>query len=380
MSGGSGGRDPPHSAVEMVGGGGGVGGGGYGPLLVPVGEESGGVGEGGGGLGAWEAIQPERAMSYRAPTDRVRTIMTRRQGGSLFSDQSYHSDSLVYVRDVGYEWLPAQLSELIEDGAGVPREARVTVRLPPDWARRTMLEDDSLVRDLEDDLDPASTASFASASTRRGGGSVLVGGSTAFETVHEGEELDGDGDDGDNDDDNDSDRGAARSDAASYARSSSASAIGGAAADPSSSRRGQVRTVRLSDYPNAELPLQNVDGSGRLLGKSDMADLPSLHEAAVLYNLKDRHGRGVPYTRVGDIVVAMNPFRVSFFSPLFRAGFSFRSLVLVDQGGPRRRGFVGVPPALFGMREKEEGAGTARLTPTRGQIRIRRTVSPRTDG
>ena len=41
----------------------------------------------------------------------------------------------------------------------------------------------------------------------------------------------------------------------------------------------------------------------------DMADLHFLHEAAILYNLKQRHGNKLPYTRVGDIVVAVNPFQ-----------------------------------------------------------------------
>mmetsp|Transcript_28968 Transcript_28968/g.85704 ORF Transcript_28968/g.85704 Transcript_28968/m.85704 type:complete len:195 (-) Transcript_28968:1095-1679(-) len=71
-----------------------------------------------------------------------------------------------------------------------------------------------------------------------------------------------------------------------------------------------VRKVKLSDYAGNELPLQNVDAkTGEFVGKSDMADLPHLHEAAILYNLKDRHRRGMPYTRVGDIVVAVNPYR-----------------------------------------------------------------------
>jgi hypothetical protein len=65
------------------------------------------------------------------------------------------------------------------------------------------------------------------------------------------------------------------------------------------------RTVHLKDYPRQELPLQN---GARSLGKRDMADLPFLHEAAILYNLKHRHYSHQPYTRVGDIVVAMNPF------------------------------------------------------------------------
>lgn len=66
-----------------------------------------------------------------------------------------------------------------------------------------------------------------------------------------------------------------------------------------------IRVVNLKDYPRNELPLQNRKGS---LGKRDMADLPFLHEAAILYNLKQRHFDEQPYTRVGEIIVAMNPF------------------------------------------------------------------------
>ena len=72
-----------------------------------------------------------------------------------------------------------------------------------------------------------------------------------------------------------------------------------------------LRKVKLSDYKDSVLPLQNVDKDGNLIGKNDLADLHFLHEAAVLYNLKDRHSRGVPYTRVGDIIIAVNPFDVS---------------------------------------------------------------------
>jgi myosin-5 len=32
-------------------------------------------------------------------------------------------------------------------------------------------------------------------------------------------------------------------------------------------------------------------------------------QAAILYNLKDRHGKGLPYTRTGDIIIAVNPFQ-----------------------------------------------------------------------
>ncbi len=70
------------------------------------------------------------------------------------------------------------------------------------------------------------------------------------------------------------------------------------------------RTISLSDYPNEELPLQNLEADGvSAARKNDMADLANLHEAAILYNLKTRHSDGNPYTRVGDIMVAVNPFQ-----------------------------------------------------------------------
>ncbi|KAL9191102.1 hypothetical protein ACHAXT_000808 [Thalassiosira profunda] len=70
------------------------------------------------------------------------------------------------------------------------------------------------------------------------------------------------------------------------------------------------RLVKLSDYVNDELPLQNLERDGvTVSGKDDMADLTNLHEAAILYNLKARHAESLPYTRVGDILVAVNPFR-----------------------------------------------------------------------
>lgn len=68
--------------------------------------------------------------------------------------------------------------------------------------------------------------------------------------------------------------------------------------------------IKLSDYSQSHLPLQNVDEKGILKEVEDMVDLPFLHEAAILYNLKARHVRGKPYTRTGDIVIAVNPYQV----------------------------------------------------------------------
>lgn len=41
----------------------------------------------------------------------------------------------------------------------------------------------------------------------------------------------------------------------------------------------------------------------------DMCDLPCLHEASILYNIKALHEKCAPYSRVGDIIIAVNPFQ-----------------------------------------------------------------------
>jgi len=78
----------------------------------------------------------------------------------------------------------------------------------------------------------------------------------------------------------------------------------------------ETRTVKLSEYSNRVLPLQNLDENGDKLIVEDVCDLPSLHEASILYNLKERYEgsdnsdhRCSPYTRVGEIIIAVNPFQ-----------------------------------------------------------------------
>ena len=77
----------------------------------------------------------------------------------------------------------------------------------------------------------------------------------------------------------------------------------------------EKRIIKLKEYDDNALPLQNIDESGDLIEMPDMCDLPSLHEAAILYNLKIRHQHNKPYIRAGDIVIAMNPFKVSIYIP-----------------------------------------------------------------
>ena len=66
--------------------------------------------------------------------------------------------------------------------------------------------------------------------------------------------------------------------------------------------------IELDSKKNSDLPLQNVDGGGNPLILNDMVELPSLTEASILANLMARHIDGKPYTKIGDIVIALNPF------------------------------------------------------------------------
>lgn len=59
--------------------------------------------------------------------------------------------------------------------------------------------------------------------------------------------------------------------------------------------------VDLNNYSEHRIPLQNETTV------RDMAELPHLHEAAILYQIKNRHFQRQPYTRIGDIIIAMNP-------------------------------------------------------------------------
>lgn len=82
-----------------------------------------------------------------------------------------------------------------------------------------------------------------------------------------------------------------------------------------SAKKGQEMEINLKEYPAEVLPLQNVDNNGNLLEFADMVKLPYLHEAGILYNIKKRHIMGKPYTRTGDIVIAVNPFQ--WFTELY---------------------------------------------------------------
>eukprot|EP00536_Pseudo-nitzschia_multiseries_P014245 jgi/Psemu1/262060/estExt_Genewise1Plus.C_6780007 len=96
--------------------------------------------------------------------------------------------------------------------------------------------------------------------------------------------------------------------------------------------------VDLSDYNRGVLPMQNVDENGKLEVFPDMVELPFLHEAAILYNMKQRHLDDFPYTRTGDIVIAVNPFQwfTHIYTEQVRAAYA-NTLVWEDhEGDPRK--------------------------------------------
>lgn len=47
--------------------------------------------------------------------------------------------------------------------------------------------------------------------------------------------------------------------------------------------KGEEIEVKLKDYPNGVLPLQNVDANGNLIEFADMVKLPYLHEVRTIF-------------------------------------------------------------------------------------------------
>jgi myosin V len=66
-----------------------------------------------------------------------------------------------------------------------------------------------------------------------------------------------------------------------------------------------------------------------------------LDQAGILYNLKRRHREGHPYTRTGDIIIAINPFQwfTQIYTDAVRTRFS-NKLVWQDHGEQDARAFV----------------------------------------
>ncbi|KAL3922001.1 MAG: hypothetical protein SGILL_002442 [Bacillariaceae sp.] len=103
--------------------------------------------------------------------------------------------------------------------------------------------------------------------------------------------------------------------------------------------------VMLKDYQNSSLPLQNTGSDGTLKEVDDMVDLPYLHEAAILYNLKKRHTDAKPYTRVADIVIAVNPYQ--WLNDLYaeKVRMYYAQKIVWDRAEKDPR--LGLPPHIY---------------------------------
>ncbi|KAL7577734.1 hypothetical protein ACA910_010498 [Epithemia clementina (nom. ined.)] len=103
-------------------------------------------------------------------------------------------------------------------------------------------------------------------------------------------------------------------------------------------------TVNLKLYPGQQFPLQNIKG-GNLVETEDMVDLPFLHEAGILYNLKARHVKSLPYTRTGDIVIAVNPYQWlnDLYKEKVQKQYSQRLVWEPSESDPRRE----LPPHVY---------------------------------
>jgi hypothetical protein len=197
-------------------------------------------------------------------------------------DDDSISNSPVYVRDSEYVWLPARILR----AADLEGVVHVQIVIPENWVETTVLHDKSSIIELEYKLN----------------GSQGLGMYTSPKAHMNGFSLD-------------IEEGQNKRRLYSY-EANHGDFVG-------EIPKGFQRTLKLSDYRNSELPLQNLErylkrsslshrssnaDSYPLMNARDMADLPHLHEAGILYNLKLRHSHSQPYTRVGDIVVALNPF------------------------------------------------------------------------
>jgi myosin heavy subunit len=315
--------------------------------------------------------------SLHSPNQKQKTDPRRRslsplsQHSSTTSCTTDTTNSLVYVRDCHYVWLPAQIESLMEevdddnidinethksgdndinyniDGDNKRHHIDVGIRvkgvnttvvakivLPDDWVDTTDLHNNSSITEIEFNLHSAGNKNGAG----RGGGGNSFG---KFPTMSKTRNMNVNNDIDPTVLPEHKEQQHQQKRTYHYER----------CLDELNPKipKGVNRTFSLKDYPHRELPLQNIERprtrrrssvrglmtpttidhsngfnrsstNGRnkknskvpsptLVNARDMADLSFLHEAAILYNLKLRHAKRLPYTRVGDIVVAVNPFQ-----------------------------------------------------------------------
>lgn len=159
----------------------------------------------------------------------------------------------IYIPDDAYAWLPATLQHDVHEGEATTTSITVIINLPSDWARSTIA-----------DVNTRSVTDGEERTVRLAEFIVPPNDNATHLFTH-------------------------LSDLSTVVETSDTS---------TDSSSAEAR-------PRYHFPLANKDGA------TDLAELDHLNEAAMLYNIKDRLCRRKPYTRVGDIIVAVNPYQVS---------------------------------------------------------------------
>ena len=80
----------------------------------------------------------------------------------------------------------------------------------------------------------------------------------------------------------------------------------GALSDASASGDGGAAAASAAP-PTMTLPMRDVDAP--VGGVADMVAMTRMHEPAILENVRARFHAAQPYTHVGELVIAVNPYR-----------------------------------------------------------------------
>lgn len=105
---------------------------------------------------------------------------------------------------------------------------------------------------------------------------------------------------------------------------------------------GERRTIKVADYKGFDVPKQNETSM------DDLTDLKFLHEASILYNLKERYGKERIYTRSGDLIISINPFTwiPQLYSESMRSRYASRLVWETSNVDPRSE----LAPHVFEVR------------------------------
>jgi myosin heavy subunit len=111
---------------------------------------------------------------------------------------------------------------------------------------------------------------------------------------------------------------------------------------------GELRSALVADYPGLDLPRR-----GSTTTEPDLTELQHVHEASIFDCLKERYmssNEQMYYTRSGDLIISINPFRWIENDPLYsektRNLYANRLVWDTTSTDPRTE----LPPHIFEVR------------------------------